>query len=208
LFTLLGGLIVLAGFFVREGIQDQAKDDQSSISTATNLYRFKAEVVYASRAAALSKEPPSPGGTSQEQSRKTLILSADNLFDLQSECFAVTDLFRSLPLRGKSMEPKVAALNQAVQNEASTYLTLLQKLTSGDIPISALQSYVAKMQSITPLFNQFRNYVIKDAESERATTERLLHRSTVASYTLFSIGWFLGLIGKVLKLPALSACED
>jgi hypothetical protein len=42
-----------------------------------------------------------------------------------------------------------------------------------------------------------------EAERQSKLAERKVDISTYASYALFGIGWFLGLIGKLLKLPVL-----
>jgi hypothetical protein len=50
--------------------------------------------------------------------------------------------------------------------------------------------------------------VPKTAELQSDSQKRSLHSATTVMYILFGTGWFLGILGKVLKVPALSGSAE
>ena len=66
-----------------------------------------------------------------------------------------------------------------------------------------------KVQTISTISDVrlFGNMVLIDARHEQFVSELNAKLATKASYALFALGWGLGLLGKLLKLPALGGDE-
>jgi hypothetical protein len=66
---------------------------------------------------------------------------------------------------------------------------------------------VMVVMAISPKLEAFTRDVSGEAVRQREEQERKLKSATHTTYGLFTLGWGLGLIGKVLKLPALGGGE-
>jgi hypothetical protein len=146
--------------------------------------------------------------------------------DLERHKFLVTaELLDALPARPMNLQRQRRELAQtliddpdatALKKEIHSYYgantagdtASKERLKEEKIRIGHLMVHaVMVVMAISPKLEAFTRDVSDEAVRQKEEQEGKLKSATHITYGLFTLGWGLGLIGKVLKLPALGGGE-
>ena len=237
LFTTAGALIVFVGFFMKEGVRETTKDLSGSIATANKFYSIhdslnniaESEFNIANRVGEIGYvTSPSQANDvfAKENSLVSMAPAYSAKLDLERHKFLVTaELLDALPAKPFNLEEQRRELSQALIGDHD--VTALKEAMSryyaanmaGDSANKErLDEEKSRVRSLTvhavrvvlatsSKLRAFTSDVADEAVRQKEEQERKLKSATYTTYGLFTLGWGLGLIGKVLKLPALGAGE-
>jgi hypothetical protein len=226
LFTVLGAGIAFLGFFVKEGYKETAKDVASSIKILGYHYVLVQRLVRVQ--GDLNQMQHRLLTIQYPESSKYLVApieegvtSSSQMFALSLDGFGLTrDLLAELPFRAdklakeqKGLQDEINDLN-ALQIVMLEKRDLLDKINDADQTDTTRKLLVHDAAVASDAFakpdilfwlkeDKFNNDVIAEATSQLERQELRVTIWTYISYTLFILGWGMGLIGKVWKLPAL-----
>jgi hypothetical protein len=199
---------VLAGFCVQEIVQGGAKDDLSSISSSIALYNFKAELAQASTGGAKSEIDPIRFSATMtaKDAQKTLEEFGSTSFRIQAAFLAARDLYGSLRVKEDDLKRQGVVGDKASSDLIATFWDLDAKQANPNYSNAYDDdlSFTQKLNGFSSLYESFAQQVVNSAESELHEDQKRVKWSTIISYILFAVGWVSGMIGKVLRLPALS----
>jgi hypothetical protein len=234
LFTTAGALIVFVGFFMKEGVRETTKDLSGSIATANRFYSIydalnniaESEFNIANTVGEIGHvTSPSQANDvfAKESSLVSLAPAYSAKLDLERHKFLVTaELLDALPAKPFNLEEQRRELSQALIDDQD--VTALKEAMSSYYAANVsgrkerLDEEKSRVRSLTvhavrvvlatsSKLRAFTSDVADEAVRQKEEQERKLKSATYTTYGLFTLGWGLGLIGKVLKLPALGAGE-
>jgi hypothetical protein len=221
---------VFLSFYVKEGVRDRSKELASSINTARTMFAVRSAIgdvassLHSERSIVeLTKSRlENPGPVSMKLLFDDVQVSINGLSTERSEHWGMyriaSDLLNSLPVKSqelvvmdselektlnerKPMETANALGKRLSELEASKdsddldkELALFQIIS--DFPTTDMEEEGSKIS----IFGQ---QVLEEAKKQNDKQERTLKWTTYATYATFTLGWILGLIGKLFKLPAL-----
>jgi hypothetical protein len=227
LFTTVGALIVFLGFFVKEGVKEKIKDLSASITSASEFYKVNDSLNLVSQQnlhtqglvmsayREVRKQTGHVRFSADDQVEAQLDLTSE-VENLEARFSIAEELFNSLETRPPWLEREHSELAKLfVPEEELTEATSIafsqlfdEKTTSDpDKDAHRLSDLLGKMTSMHTYYDtylpHFADHVRQASVQQRKEREKELNFATYATYGLFTLGWGLGLIGKVLKLPAL-----
>jgi len=223
-FTILGAFIVFLGFVVREGYQQENKDLASDIGAAANIFAIRSELYqvdlqlralrvnernYGEVASLNHKQAPS-----LEEVEQLIVLESWALAVQKAALATTEDLYRKLPKKeeylvgderraGESMKSLETSNKEhkdsleQIRKEAGNGKPDPKELDQLDVLVRAVDI------GATLDVNEFGESTLIDARGAHQIAEIYADWATRGSYVLFTLGWALGLMGKLLKLPAL-----
>jgi hypothetical protein len=234
LFTTAGALIVFVGFFMKEGVRETTKDLSGSIATANKFYSIhdalnniaESQFNIANTVREIS-HVTSPSPASDVFAKDSSLVSLAPVYsaelDLERHKFLVTaELLDALPAKPFNLEAQRRELSQALiddqdvtalKEEMSRYYAANvsgnnEHLEEEKSRVRSLTVHSVKVVLATSSkLRAFTRDVADEAVRQKEEQERKLKSATYTTYGLFTLGWGLGLIGKVLKLPALGGGE-
>jgi hypothetical protein len=234
LFTTAGALIVFVGFFMKEGVQEKTKELSSSIATAHRFYTLhdslnsiaESEFNIANTLRDVNhatSSNPSEDIFARENSLVSMAPAYSAKLDLERHQFLVTaELLDSLPEKPFSLEDRRQELSDALISDKDVVglkeamSSFYASSVSGDkellekkkLQVSSLTVHAVKIVLATSSkLKAFTKDVDDEALRQKEEQERKLKSATYVTYGLFALGWCLGLVGKLLKLPALGGGE-
>jgi hypothetical protein len=237
LFTTAGALIVFVGFFMKEGVRETTKDLSGSIATANKFYSIhdalnniaESEFGIANTVRDINHviaADQSSDVFAKENSLVSLAPAYSAMLDLERHKFLVSaELLDELPAKPFSLEEQRRELSEALIDDKdvtglkeaiSRYFAANVAGDSGNK--ERMEEEKGRVRSLTvhavtvvlatsSKLKAFTSDVSDEAVRQKEEQERKLKSATYTTYGLFTLGWGLGLIGKVLKLPALGGGE-
>jgi hypothetical protein len=229
LLTVIGAIIVFSTFLVREAAREHLKEVADSLSATQNAYLLSQnmvnvvgledtstalEVAAASRKllANIDKIPVEDGF------RPFLPLIAKMLPLIPrwlGEVAFNLDQLSVLATKLKNHDTLNARLDREQKRieQLRDYYDKMPSMTPAEIMDRKNEEQIVKAWSeLEPAFNTFREFakeysalqtdIIREAREEKESAERWYTRCTWASYILYSIGWGLGLVGKIYGVGA------
>jgi hypothetical protein len=228
LFTTAGALIVFVGFFMKEGVQERTKELSSSIATAHRFYTIhdslnsiaESEFNIANTLRDISHATSSTQPSdvfAQDSSLVSMAPIYAAKLDLERHQFLVTaELLDSLPAKPFSLEDQRQELSEALISDkdveglkeamSSYYASNIagnkelfdeKKQQVRSLTVHAVKVVLATSSKL----KSFTKDVSDEAVRQKEEQERKLQSATYVTYGLFTLGWGLGFIGKILKLP-------
>jgi hypothetical protein len=237
LFTTAGALIVFLGFFMKEGVRETTKDLSDSIATANRFHSIhdalnsisQSELYLGDTLREIDHATSGNHSSDMFARDRSMIAMAPTFsaeLDLERHKFLVTtELLDALPARPMNLErqrrelaqsliddPDATALKKEVHHysgaDTSEDAASKQRLEEEKSRIKHLMVHaVMVVMAISPKLDAFTRDVSDEAVRQKEEQEGKLKSATYIMYGLFTLGWGLGLIGKVLKLPALGGGE-
>jgi hypothetical protein len=234
LFTTAGALIVFVGFFMKEGVRETTKDLSDSIATASRFYSIHdalnniaesefsivnsvrdinhvtaasgATEVFAKESSLVSLAPAY--SATLELERHRFLVAAELLDSLPAKPFNLVDQRRELS-EALIDDKGVTALNEAMSKYyAANVSGNKERLEEEKSRVRSLTVHAVEVVLHTSSkLKAFTSDVSDEAVRQKEEQERKLKSATYTTYGLFTLGWCLGLIGKVWKLPALGGAE-
>jgi len=237
LFTTAGALIVFVGFFMKEGVRETTKDLSGSIASANKFYSIhdslnniaESEFNIANTVRDINHVTAANQSSdvfAKESSLVSLAPVYSAKLDLERHKFLVAaELLDSLPAKPFNLEEQRRELSEALIDDKD--VTALKETMSryyaaniaGDygnkerleeekVRVRSLTVHAVRVVLATSSkLKAFASDVSDEAVRQKEEQERKLKSATNTTYGLFTLGWGLGLIGKVLKLPALGGGE-
>jgi hypothetical protein len=235
LFTVLGAGIVFLSFYVKEGVRDRSKEMASSINTARTMFAVRSAIgdiassLHSERSIVeLTKSRlENPGPVSMKLLFDYVQVSINSLSTERSEHWdtyrIASDLLNSLPVKSQELAVTNSelekTLNEKKPMETANALgkSLAELEASKDLDDLDKELSLFHIMSVIPSIDMdgegfkisnFGQRVLEEAKKQNDKQERTLKWTTYATYATFTLGWILGLIGKLFKLPALGGGES
>jgi hypothetical protein len=220
----VGALIVFATYIIKEGVREDLKDLISSIATAESTFKVRADngSIQNQLKSLLGTGwvlQPSHSKTSSVGTIETEIdLYARNARNSSDDAMLFMDRSEELVRKLDNAKGRLKAIGEMrsalyplidQRNEISNYV-IATRYSAADGPpprkttTTEAQQRLDKMagvesdtEKVEVLADGYAQGAIQEAEMEKKKGESLLQRWTWASYGLYTLGWGLGLTGKL-----------
>ena len=234
LFTTAGALIVFVGFFMKEGVRETPKDLSGSIATANKFYSIHDSLNNIAESQCgiantvrdinhVTGADQSSDVFAKESSLVSLAPAYSAMLDLERHKFLVSaELLDELPAKPFNLEEQRRELSEALidDKDVTALKESMSKFYAANMSGNKerMEEEKGRVRSLTvhavevvlhtsSKLKAFTSDVSDEAVRQKEEQERKLKSATYTTYGLFTLGWGLGLIGKVWKLPALGGGE-
>jgi hypothetical protein len=207
LLTFTGALIVFVTFLVKEGKRESLKDLGDSVDAAESVFVIQSDSLsYPLLLTSMEDKINSIVVASHLEPREKIVLlfphpwaqmKGDAMVTRASKVLDnASRLFEKLPHRSELIGERLHALNDLVAKDEPSWseeLGVTRFSTLGTSKVGDLNDLWMLDKQADALANE----ILLDAEEIRASAERSYATYTWASYGLYTLGWCLGLLGKL-----------
>jgi hypothetical protein len=234
LLTVVGAIIVFVTFIIREGAREHLKEVADLLGAAQTTYTLLDNIAFATTndmsaeafgfMTTLNGMLPTLQHANWDEIEiaiRQLLFKSQSIFprflsisDFRlQQLSSVTEVLKN----GDAMKLRISMQWKRVE-ELQTDFAKMPHLTSSDIAdpknkkvTAALEQFIAAMPTCEEFLRELlplQNDVVSEARKEKEGAERWYTRCTWASYFLYTLGWGLGLIGKVYGVGVTSGDND
>jgi hypothetical protein len=223
LLTVVGAIIVFVTFIIREGAREHLKEVADLLGGAQSTYTLLDNIAYATTndmssesfgfITTLNDMLPTLQHANWDEieiAMRQLLFKSQSIFPrfLSISDFRLQQLssLTEVLKNGQTLELRVSKQLKRVE-ELQTDFAKMPRLTPTDIAdqknkkaAATMEQFIAAMPTLEEFLNELvplQNDVVSEARKEKEGAERWYTRCTWASYFLYTLGWGLGLIGKV-----------
>jgi hypothetical protein len=225
-FTVLGALIVFIGFFVREKLRDKSRELSQALLTAENNQTIRKDLINIDLTLDMIAGQPmigsAPAGRAptlderEDAAMHLMILQSEDFKSLNARFQIDEDLTEAVVKAGADRSVKDELLRKAEALKAASQ-KLWPRFVDIKRPNSATELNKSMKErdqaedSITKFADQvldFENRIAEELKRKKEQYDSWQDAAEYGVYGLFGIGWALGLIGKLLKVPALASSGE
>jgi hypothetical protein len=219
LVTFIGALIVFVTFVIKDGLREQLKDLVSSIDSAESVFAIRNDT--ATTAMWLQRLQEQVDWIAEKIKLKGTSYSGDMVERMHSSLEIINEVHESLDVslgnisqllekvpgqqqnekKHKEIEDRLRDLRE--QREA-----LLMIFTREPMSILwKIAPLLSETQKASDDTRQFAKDVLAEATKERKQRERVVNATTWTSYVLYTLGWGLGLAGRVYGVDGVEGAD-
>lgn len=219
LLTFAGALIVFVTFIVKDGLREQLKDLVSSIDSAESVFAIRNDT--ATTAMWLQRLQEQVDWIAEKIKLKGTSYSGDMVERLHSSLEIINEVHESLAVSLDNISQLLEKVPGQQQSEKK-HKELEERLKDLREQRDALllifgREPMSILWKIAPLLNetqkasddtrQLAKDVLAEATKKRKAREKIVNTTTWASYVLYTLGWGLGLAGRVYGAGDLGGAE-
>jgi hypothetical protein len=234
LITVVGALIVFLGFFVREVYRDRSKELSSEIretqmtfATFQNFTTVMNDLDHIADALDHgTPEHPRVMDSAQEILRAKLMAAEDRVVSCRTQLDFASGVVGDFATDVQSVDDEEKSATENVK--ALDYADGVIKKVGSDIPEigkappADTTAYRKQLQEDSVLLDKiqgdasrvagvvssFQEKAVAEVERQRLDAVNRVKRANAVSIFLFAVGWSLGLVGKIAKLPSFDDSGD
>jgi hypothetical protein len=226
----VGALIVFTTFIVKDGIRDYVRDDVDSVKTALSVYQIRndsqltlSEMAHRNDQLEDWSEQIADGSIKNLFGAKgsfdsEMVNVDDSLSRVYHSLDNLSDFLEKLP-PSLELKEKQRVIREKL-NLVVTHLAKAQDLVFGNLPSSVEEPGELADRTRRAIFDVGEEILVAGAESWTlefnsvqyaneivGRKERNYRRVNVLSYALYSLGWGLGLVGRLYGVPEAAGGE-
>lgn len=208
--TFLGALIVFTTFIVKEGLREQLKDLASSIDSAESVFVIRndgnATVRWLQRlqeqidwiAEKIKLKGTTYSGDMIERAHSSSEIIGQVHESLTTSLDNISRLIEKIPHQeaSKSEVEKLQKELQELRDHRTAFELAFNREPSMDL-VWKLGALLVSTQKLSDEIRDLARDVLENAEKARVRRERVVSITTWASYALYTLGWGLGLLGRI-----------
>lgn len=227
--TILGAFIVFLGFVIKEGYQEQNRELASAVGAASNIFAIRNELQQVDlQLRALRANEKDYGEISSLSGHKApRIEDVEGLIVLESRALVIheaafksaEDLYQKLPDKSKDLVDVERSASEAIRKldaankQHRDFLERIRKEAGKGKPDPKALYLLDGLVRFVDIgaagdVNLFGEFTLSHAEFVHTVAELNAAFATKGSYVLFALGWGLGLMGKLLKVPVMGTSEE
>jgi hypothetical protein len=195
--SFIGALIVFATFVVKEGLREKFKDVASATSEESYKYELRQQIHIIRDLL----EQPSLG----TKSKAGQVFGVGDVYlgryiSTGNEIQLLGDLNGALPENEAEAE-RLNSLKRSLATHPGTFVYDLQRQSA---PANQIQDAQKELDDVEGLVYSEKNRLTEIAGTDRDKAKARYDAATIASYFLYTLGWGLGLVGRLLKVEGLA----
>jgi hypothetical protein len=220
LMTFTGALIVFVTFVLKDGLREQLKDLVSSIDSAESVFAIRNDT--ATTAMWLQRIQEQVDWVAEKIKLKGTSYSGDMVERMHSSLEIMNEVYESLAVSldnisqllekvpgQKENEKKHREIEERLRNLREQREALLVVVTREPMSILwRIAPLLNETQKASDDTRQLARDVLAEATKKRKERENIVNATTWASYVLYTLGWGLGLVGRVYGAEEIGAAED